>query len=776
MSAYLSKNEYANMKLVPGLLCSIGAIGAYMIYDSYTGFSAFLTGILFVPMAVILAYFGLVNLKKYYEITQVPLEQWDEYIKKERILFSKAVYVHPQTGDVQTVRRGFSIPVFLFGGFVPLVKGQFSMAIKLLLIVSVLDVLGSVIPIVGNIIAHVLSSYGIARRYNKYYEDYLIEQGYIIQDAHSGFNSISRAKEVTRNVLKADSVSSVYNEVKKEYITAKAISETSENQEKNIYEREYNKNQPNPSVIKEKKNNQLLFIIGGLSILSVIGYSIYDKTNKEENPFGSSKKENYKQSNQGDQITVNQIKKNTDNKIVAETEDVIYYLGVQEYTLYKYDKKEAYTKTFSFEDAGMFAGVKTMFFEDGIIVLIGDNNALGMSAGDVAVFFDIQSEKFVKHFWGRKIEKSGHYLIADYDEIVIDKGYSAGNEYFSYKELYDLKGNLIDGKKIRGIGAIGKYPIEMSFHILEGQVAGWYKYEGHTNYMTIKGYINNMGTFDFVEYNDKMESYGRFTGQADFEQQTLSGVWEKDNKQLDFFIGKKEQMINNNRFDTGYYEGSMAGFPISLNLTINVDGNISGQYKNIKYGTVLSLSGNIDSSGNLKITASNHSETIYFTLSHNNASLEGYGSNGSNQLDVHLIKKDDLLTIDDQSQLKSLTRKWNDRHTLQEYDLYELKSLYADQVFFYGQTLNSDKCIQLIKQTLEKYNTYSQKLVSDLSFTILDNNLIKCDFTKRVETDGKSKDYEGYLIFRKTDDCWAIETESDKATDAYFERLKEKKK
>lgn len=111
------------MKLIPGLLCSGGAIGIYMIYNSYTGFSAFLAGILFVPAAIVLAYFGLVNLKKYYEITQVPLVLWDEYIKKERILFSKAVYVHPRTGNVQTVRRGFSIPVFLFGFFVLLVEG-----------------------------------------------------------------------------------------------------------------------------------------------------------------------------------------------------------------------------------------------------------------------------------------------------------------------------------------------------------------------------------------------------------------------------------------------------------------------------------------------------------------------------------------------------------------------------------------------------------------------------------------------------------------------------
>ncbi len=134
----------------------------------------------------------------------------------------------------------------------------------------------------------------------------------------------------------------------------------------------------------------------------------------------------------------------------------------------------------------------------------------------------------------------------------------------------------------------------------------------------------------------------------------------------------------------------------------------------------------------------------------------------------------DRLIDDDQRQLKSLISEWNDKHTLQESDLFELRSLFADQVFFYGQTLSSEKCIQLIKSIIEKYDTYDQKLVSDVIFTILDDGLVKCDFTKRVAVNGKSKDYEAYLIFRKIGDHWTIETESDKATDAYFERLRKK--
>ena len=60
----------------------------------------------------------------------------------------------------------------------------------------------------------------------------------------------------------------------------------------------------------------------------------------------------------------------------------------------------------------------------------------------------------------------------------------------------------------------------------------------------------------------------------------------------------------------------------------------------------------------------------------------------------------DRLIDDDQRQLKSLISEWNDKHTLQESDLFELRSLFADQVFFYGQTLSSEKMYSVNK----KYN------------------------------------------------------------------------
>ena len=118
--------------------------------------------------------------------------------------------------------------------------------------------------------------------------------------------------------------------------------------------------------------------------------------------------------------------------------------------------------------------------------------------------------------------------------------FSVTDDYFSWNEYYDLRGNLIDGKTIRGQGYIGKYPIEISMHCLEGEITGWYKYKGHTNYMTIKGRINEYNNFTFVEYNEKGERFGTFEGYADFQSQTLNGYFRKGNMELDFSTSDSE--------------------------------------------------------------------------------------------------------------------------------------------------------------------------------------------------------------------------------------------
>lgn len=231
-----------------------------------------------------------------------------------------------------------------------------------------------------------------------------------------------------------------------------------------------------------------------------------------------------------------------------------------------------------------------------------------------------------------------------------------------------------------------------------------------------------------------------------------------------------------------FLEGNRNGSPISMKLSINSDGKIEGCYKDILNDFDFILEGKEFASGKLEIKGSNRNLMLRCDLSQ--ISKNSY--RGDIQVFEDFISDDSAektsiylsnwLKDDNRRQLKSLISEWNDKHTLQENDLYELRSLFADQVFFYGQTLTSDKCIQLIKSIIEKYDTYDQKLVNDVIFTILDDGLVKCDFIKRVTVNGKSKDYEAYLIFRKIGDLWIIEAESDKTTDAYFERLRKKGK
>ena len=221
----------------------------------------------------------------------------------------------------------------------------------------------------------------------------------------------------------------------------------------------------------------------------------------------------------------------------------MYYLGDEQLTLYRFDKRKKYTQSFSYEDTNLGTYIREAFFLGDILVLVGEHNAYVKINGDVALFFDTINKKYVNELMADRIERQGHLLMAKQTELVINNGGSGindNNKYYAYIEHYDFRGNLINGKTIRGKGSIGKYQIEMSMHCLSGQISGWYKYKGHTNYMTIKGTITDNDYFNFVEYNDKGERFGTFTGYADFESQTLSGSFHKGSVELDFRISPYE--------------------------------------------------------------------------------------------------------------------------------------------------------------------------------------------------------------------------------------------
>lgn len=85
------------------------------------------------------------------------------------------------------------------------------------------------------------------------------------------------------------------------------------------------------------------------------------------------------------------------------------------------------------------------------------------------------------------------------------------------------------------------------------------------------------------------------------------------------------------------YEGDMKGFPIKVDFGVLPNGVINGEYQNVKYGTVLELTGRLTSDKSLQLVGENQNEKIVFELSFSSPEhLEGYGKMGDNSLEVKL--------------------------------------------------------------------------------------------------------------------------------------------
>lgn len=84
-------------------------------------------------------------------------------------------------------------------------------------------------------------------------------------------------------------------------------------------------------------------------------------------------------------------------------------------------------------------------------------------------------------------------------------------------------------------------------------------------------------------------------------------------------------------------KGDMAGFPIIMDILLDETGNITGQYKNIRYGTEMEIKGKQENDGILNMTLNNRKETVLMKLSQTSGNtLEGYAEGGSKQLKVHM--------------------------------------------------------------------------------------------------------------------------------------------
>lgn len=106
-------------------------------------------------------------------------------------------------------------------------------------------------------------------------------------------------------------------------------------------------------------------------------------------------------------------------------------------------------------------------------------------------------------------------------------------------------------------------------------------------------------------------------------------------------------------------------------------------------------------------------------------------------------------------------------------DIGMLSELYDDNLVYYGKILSKNECLSDKINFFKQNPDFTQRLVSGIQTTIIDEGQIKCSFTKRVNFGGKTNDYPSYLIFVERNNDWRIKTEGDLITDSNLEKKKQ---
>lgn len=110
------------------------------------------------------------------------------------------------------------------------------------------------------------------------------------------------------------------------------------------------------------------------------------------------------------------------------------------------------------------------------------------------------------------------------------------------------------------------------------------------------------------------------------------------------------------------------------------------------------------------------------------------------------------------------TIEWNTlNNTL---DDESFTKLFASRVVGYGKSLTAREFIEAKLKYLKKFSGFTQAITSDLTLTLYDGSIVRCDFTKRASFDGKVKNYPAYLIFEKVNGEYLITEEGDEVTNS----------
>ena len=185
--------------------------------------------------------------------------------------------------------------------------------------------------------------------------------------------------------------------------------------------------------------------------------------------------------------------------------------------------------------------------------------------------------------------------------------------------------------------------------------------------------------------------------------------------------------------------------------------NFFGQYKNYIFGSVLIAL--------LAIGWYTYSNHRTFPIAGNlESAYEEMSSTGEN-LDI---------ATGEESIIVELIKKWDEMHCPSRFNDSN-NNLYADEVWFYGEKMGTEKIFKNYQKILEKYTDYQQES-TNIKMTRLSENLIVCIFDKNTLFNGRHKVYPSYLYFiRDIDGRWKIKEECDMVSDRNLQKMRERK-
>lgn len=121
---------------------------------------------------------------------------------------------------------------------------------------------------------------------------------------------------------------------------------------------------------------------------------------------------------------------------------------------------------------------------------------------------------------------------------------------------------------------------------------------------------------------------------------------------------------------------------------------------------------------------------------------------------------------DDDQNIARIVRDWNS--SLNNRDSRLARTVYSDKVYFYGEELSGERCIEIRNKNASKTPGWKQFIDEPINVSDLGDGRKLASFTKSSIASGRDKPHhhEAYLIFaRDHRGEWRIAEESDQTTD-----------